>query len=29
MENVMYEWYMEANTEEKTAIVADWLAQLV
>ena len=29
MDNVMYEWYMEANTDEKMAIVADWLSQLV
>ena len=29
MDNVMQEWYMEANTDEKMAAVADWLAQLV
>ena len=29
MENAIQEWYMEANTDEKMASVADWLAQLV
>ena len=29
MENVMQEWNMEANIDEKMAVVADWLAQLV
>ena len=29
MDNVMQEWCIEANTDEKMAVVADWLAQLV
>ena len=29
MDNVMQECCMEANTDKKMAIVADWLAQLV